>query len=96
MACSHLDQITLAVPGDAAKAGAVCEDCVKSGGTWVHLRQCRSCGHVGCCDSSPNRHARAHWQASDHAIMTSFEPGERWSFCFVDGAFVDKRGALGG
>ena len=96
MACAHLDQITLTLPEEAAKTGAVCADCVAMGGKWVHLRMCRSCGHIGCCDSSPNRHARAHWHANGHAIACSFEPGERWSWCFVDAEFVDKRGALGG
>ncbi len=54
------------------------------GSRWVHLRLCLACGHVGCCDSSPNRHARKHAGASDHAIVQSFEPGEDWRYCFVD------------
>jgi len=96
MACSHLDQITLKLPDETAKAKAVCEDCARIGGQWVHLRMCRTCGHVGCCDSSPNRHARAHWEGTGHAVMISFEPHERWSWCFVDDEAVDKRGQLGG
>ncbi len=78
--CSHLDQIVVARPDTVAG----CEDCLKIGGQWVHLRVCRMCGHVGCCDSSPNRHATAHVRASGHPIVTSLEPGENWSYCYVD------------
>src|SRR6266545_315902 len=67
-----------------------CTDCLAMahGGVWVHLRLCLTCGHVGCCDSSPNRHARNHAGASDHAIVQSFEPGEDWRYCFLDDAEV--------
>jgi uncharacterized UBP type Zn finger protein len=83
--CAHLDQVT--VPRPAQVAG--CEDCLATGGWWVHLRVCRSCGRVGCCDSSPNRHASKHARADAHPIITSMEPGEDWSYCFVDDvAFV--------
>ena len=68
--CTHLDQIIV----DRPDAVAGCEDCLKTGGRWVHLRVCRTCGHVGCCDSSPNRHASQHVRASDHPIVTSLEP----------------------
>jgi len=78
--CTHLDQITVARPQQVAG----CEDCLAIGGTWLHLRVCRSCGHVACCDSSPNRHASAHARASEHPIITSVEPGEGWSYCYVD------------
>jgi hypothetical protein len=61
-----------------------CEDCLRIGSTWVHLRLCLTCGHVGCCDSSPNRHARKHFHHSGHPIIQSFEPGENWRWCFVD------------
>jgi uncharacterized UBP type Zn finger protein len=79
--CTHLDQVQItelpeAVPG--------CEDCLASGGKWLHLRICLSCGHVGCCDDSPNRHASAHAAASGHALIRSLEPGELWSWCFLD------------
>jgi uncharacterized UBP type Zn finger protein len=85
--CTHLDQITVEVPNRADVPG--CEDCLKIGGTWVHLRVCRSCGHVGCCDSSPNRHASAHARETSHPIVNSLEPGEDWSYCYVDDlAFV--------
>ena len=63
-----------------------CEECLKSGGRWLHLRVCLECGHVGCCDSSPNRHATAHFHETSHALMGSMEPGERWGWCFVDEA----------
>ena len=81
--CAHLDQVELtelpeAVPG--------CEDCLASGGQWVHLRICLTCGKVGCCDDSPNRHAAAHFRESGHPIIRSLEPGEIWSWCFRDEA----------
>jgi uncharacterized UBP type Zn finger protein len=61
-----------------------CEDCVKTGDWWVHLRMCLTCGHVGCCDSSPNKHATKHFNASGHPLIRSAEPGERWTWCYVD------------
>jgi len=61
-----------------------CEDCLASGGVWLHLRICLECGHVGCCDDSPARHATAHAQESGHPIIRSLEPGEEWSWCYVD------------
>ena len=61
-----------------------CEECLKSGDTWVHLRMCLECGHVGCCDSSPNRHARAHFQATQHPLIQSAERGENWKWCYID------------
>jgi uncharacterized UBP type Zn finger protein len=61
-----------------------CEECLRIGSSWVHLRLCLTCGHVGCCDSSPNRHARKHFQAEGHPIVRSFEPGEDWRWCFID------------
>lgn len=78
--CMHLDQVTVERPEHVAG----CEDCLKIGGEWVHLRVCRSCGHVGCCDSSPNRHASKHVQESGHPIITSAERGEDWSYCYLD------------
>jgi Zn-finger in ubiquitin-hydrolases and other protein len=79
--CSHLDTITVTDLPDAIPG---CEDCLKIGGRWVHLRMCQTCGHIGCCDSSPNRHARAHAGSASHPIVRSAEPGEEWSWCFVD------------
>jgi uncharacterized UBP type Zn finger protein len=79
-ACTHLD--TIQVPLPAQIDG--CEECLKIGSSWVHLRMCRECGKVGCCDSSPNRHASAHFAESEHPVVRSAEPGEEWSWCFVD------------
>jgi hypothetical protein len=79
--CTHLDQITLL---DLPEPIAGCAECLASGGTWVHLRMCQSCGEIGCCDSSPNQHASRHARASGHAIARSAEPGEDWSWCYLD------------
>jgi hypothetical protein len=78
--CSHLDQIEVERPEEFAG----CEECLKIGGRWLHLRVCRSCGKVGCCDSSPNQHASKHAASSGHAIVSSLERGEDWSWCYVD------------
>jgi hypothetical protein len=80
-ACTHLDTVKFLEP-PAPVAG--CEDCLKIGGSWLHLRLCQECGHIGCCDSSPNRHATAHHHATGHPIVRSVEPGEDWSWCYVD------------
>ena len=79
--CEHVGQVELRELPDSVDG---CEDCLRSGGKWVHLRICLTCGHVGCCDSSPNRHATAHAGASSHPIIRSIEPGEEWSWCYVD------------
>ena len=79
--CSHLDEIRK-VP---ASSGA-CAECLRAGTNWVHLRQCLTCGHVGCCDSSPGKHAAAHFQATTHSLMRSAEPGEDWGWCYIDEA----------
>jgi uncharacterized UBP type Zn finger protein len=79
--CSHLDTIELT---ELPEEVAGCEDCLAAGGVWLHLRICLGCGHVGCCDDSPNRHARKHAEADHHPIMRSIEPGETWCWCFVD------------
>lgn len=66
-----------------------CEECLKLGDTWVHLRLCLMCGHVGCCDSSKNKHATEHFHSTQHPVMASFEPGEEWGWCYVDQLFVE-------
>jgi uncharacterized UBP type Zn finger protein len=82
--CTHVDGL----PAVKARTPAGCEECLASGGRWVHLRLCLSCGHVGCCDSSPNRHATAHFAAVSHPVVRSFEPGEDWRWCYVDQEMV--------
>ena len=79
--CTHLDQIKILELPDSV---AGCEDCLREGGVWLHLRICLTCGHVGCCDDSPNRHATAHHQATSHSLIRSLEPGEDWSWCYDD------------
>ena len=79
--CSHLDQIILDVTPSSTVG---CSECLKIGSRWVHLRECMTCGEVGCCDDSPNRHASKHAHASGHPIIRSIEPGEDWFWCYVD------------
>jgi uncharacterized UBP type Zn finger protein len=74
---------------DAAPSSPdVCEECLAMGSGWVHLRVCLTCGHVACCDSSPNRHARKHFHASGHPLIGSYEPGETWRYCYADDAML--------
>jgi uncharacterized UBP type Zn finger protein len=80
--CSHGDQVKILETDKH-----VCEDCVKTGDTWIHLRMCLECGHVGCCDSSKNKHATRHFQESHHPLMRSIEPNEDWVWCYVDNVF---------
>ena len=82
--CTHTDQIT-----DVAPTSDGCEECLKNGGDWVQLRLCRSCGHVGCCDSSPGMHATRHFRSTGHPIIQSFEPGEDWLWCYEDLVIID-------
>jgi uncharacterized UBP type Zn finger protein len=77
--CKHLDQIKVKIT-----KRRVCEECVKLGDSWVHLRLCLTCGHVGCCDSSKNKHATKHFQSVGHPLIRSIEPGERWMWCYID------------
>jgi CPA1 family monovalent cation:H+ antiporter len=79
--CDHVRAID--APADPHTL-AGCEECLATGGRWVHLRVCLECGHVGCCDSSPNRHATAHFHSTQHAVMASVEPGETWGWCYPD------------
>ena len=87
-ACEHTDQIHVVEPSDTAG----CTECLASGDSWVHLRMCLSCGRVGCCDSSPNRHASKHAAAQGHPIAASFEPGEDWAWCYADEVMLDASG----
>jgi uncharacterized UBP type Zn finger protein len=79
--CTHLDTIEITELPDEV---AGCEDCLATGGVWLHLRICLNCGHVGCCDDSPNRHATAHANSDGHPLIRSLEPGEEWSWCYID------------
>ena len=77
--CEHIKDVS-----DIQPSKDVCEDCVKTGDSWVLLRLCLSCGHVGCCDSSKNKHATKHFHAAGHPVIRSIEPGESWGWCYVD------------
>jgi uncharacterized UBP type Zn finger protein len=79
--CTHLDTVRVEQLPESVEG---CVDCLAMGGKWLHLRICLECGHVGCCDDSPNKHARAHAHSSGHPLIRSLEPGERWCWCFVD------------
>lgn len=80
MPCDHLLELTPVEPGTPDG----CEECLATGGRWVHPRMCMECGHVGCCDSSPSRHATAHARGTDHPVIQSFEPVEDWAWCYLD------------
>jgi uncharacterized UBP type Zn finger protein len=83
--CPHLKQIR-----EVSPSAEGCEDCLKSGDAWVHLRLCLICGHVGCCDDSRNRHATRHFHATGHPIIKSFEPREQWGYCYSDQLFFES------
>ena len=83
--CTHLGQLHDVAP----RTPAGCEECLAIGSRWVHLRLCRTCGHVGCCDDSPNRHATAHFHGTRHPVIASFEPGEDWGWCYADKLFLE-------
>jgi uncharacterized UBP type Zn finger protein len=82
--CSHLNSIR-----DVRPRSGGCEECLAKDDTWVHLRLCMTCGHVGCCDSSKNKHARKHFHATHHPIMRSIEPGETWGWCYIDEVMLE-------
>ena len=83
--CKHLDEITMVrLPINPA-----CEDCVKLGTAWVHLRTCQACGGTRCCDQSPHQHATKHAKATQHHVIASAERDERWVYCYADDAFLD-------
>jgi len=83
MTCHHISEIRHVLPSAQG-----CEECLQTGDRWLHLRMCLTCGHVGCCDSSPNKHASQHSRASGHPIVKSLEPGEDWRWCYVDEELV--------
>lgn len=82
--CTHTDQIEQVTPSAQG-----CRECLKLGDSWVHLRLCRICGHVGCCNSSKNKHAQKHFDSTSHPIVQSFEPGEDWLWCYIDETYID-------
>lgn len=79
--CKHTSQAKI---HEVPRPAQGCEDCMKAGGQWLHLRECLACGHVGCCDDSPGRHAAAHYHQTGHPIISSAEPGETWAWCYID------------
>ncbi len=87
-ACTHLDLIRMT---ELPASIAGCEECLKMGSLWVHLRMCETCGEIGCCDSSPNKHASRHALEDGHPIARSAEPGETWSWCYVDEVALEIR-----
>ena len=84
--CSHLDRIELTALPEKIEG---CEECLKMGDSWVHLRLCEICGHVGCCDSSKNKHATKHFRKTEHPIVRSLEPGEDWGWCYIDEVMIE-------
>ena len=83
-ACQHISRITREQFAKPPNTPNGCEECLAMGDRWVHLRECLACGHVGCCDSSKNKHATKHFQAVRHPVIKSIEPGERWMWCYLD------------
>ena len=83
--CPHESEVKAVTP----RTPRGCEECLRTGSTWVHLRLCLSCGHVGCCDNSPGKHATKHFHESSHPIIRSHEPGEDWGWCYVDQLFFE-------
>jgi hypothetical protein len=83
-------------PSGVKPSGNGCAECLRSGGTWVHLRLCLGCGHVGCCDNSPAKHATKHFHTSHHPVIRSYEPGEDWGYCYAHDAFADELRAFPG
>jgi len=94
--CSHLSRFMHRRDEPVTPRSLGCEECLEQGGSWVHLRLCMTCGHVGCCDDSPNQHATRHFHAARHPVIKSFEPGERWAWCYVDDEVAESITALPG
>jgi len=93
--CSHLTTVARRDHGVTPSAHG-CTECMRAGTPWVHLRLCLTCGHVGCCDDSPNRHATKHHHATQHPVIRSYEPGEDWGYCYPDDAFAETVRAFPG
>lgn len=88
--CKHLSRFERPRPEPVKPSSLGCQECLESGNLWVHLRLCLTCGHVGCCDDSPNRHATAHFRGTKHPVIKSFEPGEDWAWCYVDEEMLES------
>ena len=88
--CGHLNQLTRRRHAPVTPSGCGCEECLAQGSSWVHLRLCMTCGHVGCCDDSPNRHATQHFHRTKHPVIKSFEPREDWAWCYVDDEMLES------
>jgi len=86
----HLERAATRRSHPARPSALGCQECLELGARWVHLRLCLTCGHVGCCDDSPNRHATKHFHATQHPVIKSFEPGEDWAWCYVDEQTADS------
>lgn len=84
--CNHILEADLAIVPNTPSG---CEECLQTGDKWVHLRLCLSCGHVGCCDNSKNKHATKHFHRTAHPVVRSFEPGENWIWCYEDNLFIE-------
>jgi thioredoxin reductase (NADPH) len=82
--CKHLEAVEKPRPHALHPSARGCTECLATGDEWVHLRLCMTCGHVGCCDDSPNKHATRHFRGTKHPVIKSFEPGEDWAWCYVD------------
>ena len=82
--CEHVEGLQ-----DVTPSGNGCQECLQTGDTWVHLRLCETCGHVGCCDNSKNKHATHHYHSTGHPVIKSFEPGEDWGYCYPDERFYE-------
>jgi len=93
--CPHLET-TAARHKPVTPSGHGCVECLKAGGVWVHLRLCMTCGHVGCCDNSPSKHATKHFHASGHPVIRSYEPEEDWGYCYPDELFLEVLAARPG
>ena len=83
--CEHVANVTRVTPVSEG-----CQECLALGDSWFHLRLCLTCGHVGCCDTSKNKHATAHFRATGHPVVQSFQPDEEWVWCYVDDLFFDR------
>lgn len=88
--CSHLDQLKTTTPNTPEG----CEECLALGDSWVQLRLCVTCGHVGCCDSSKNRHATRHYRGTGHPLIASYQPGDNWMWCYPDELFMETEKSI--